>query len=309
MAAINWWEKAGDAASHSSASGEAIAHYRSALSLQGDGSSDPLANATRAKLCQKLAAILMQTEGFQSERAKGLYDQSNKIALAAQDLDTYVRGSVALLTSQYQAGLYETALEQFEKVPGSTLSQITVATRAKFLRARGTARFCVGRLVDAQSDFVAAIRDADTLQSDPQHSLLVGDPAISGRAYASETLMMLGFASQSREMAGDALRIARSRGHAFDIEWSLQVIGRTNNWLCRFGEAADALAEALSICEQYGFESHRGAVLLHYGAAQIGLGNSAKGSADFDRGCEIWTRATGPIHLSRCLAIICGCRK
>ncbi|MCX7363408.1 MAG: AAA family ATPase [Alphaproteobacteria bacterium] len=302
--AIDWWERAGDAASQSSASGEAIAHYQSALSLHDGISADLAARRQRAKLCQKLAATLMQTEGFQSARAKELYEESQKIALDAHDPDTYVRGSVALWTSQYQRGLIKSALAKFEGLSQSTLSEITVATRAKFLRARGTARYCVGRLVDARSDFIAAMQAADTLQTDPQHSLLVGDPAVSGRAYASRTLLVLGWPDRGLEMARDGVRLARNRGHAFDIEWALQAFGATSNWLRRFSEGAEALAEALSICERHGFESHRGVVLVMSGVAKIGLGDTAQGTADFDRGLEIWRTATGPIHLTQYMARI-----
>lgn len=300
--AIDWWERAGDAASQSSASGEAIAHYQSALSLYDEISSDLPACQQQAKLCQKLAATLMQTEGFQSGRARELYEESQRIALDAQDPDTYVRGSIALWTNQYQLGMFEPALAEFEGLSASTLSEVTTPTRAKFLRARGTARYCVGRLVEAQADFAAAVQTADTLQADPQHALLVGDPAITGRAYAARTLIILGWPGQGLQMARDGVQLARTRGHAFDIQWALQALGRADIWLCRFPDGAAMLTEALSICEQHGFGSHRGLALLMRGVSKIGSGDTAQGSAEFDEGFALWKKTTGLIHVTQYLA-------
>jgi tetratricopeptide (TPR) repeat protein len=117
--------------------------------------------------------------------------------------------------------------------------------------------------------------------------------------------MVLGWPDRGLEMARDGVRLARNRGHAFDIEWALQAFGANNNWLHRFAEAAEAaeaLAEAHSICEQHGFESHRGISLLQFGIAKIGLGDTVQGSADFDQGYKVWAKATGPIHLTQYLA-------
>ena len=119
--------------------------------------------------------------------------------------------------------------------------------------ALGCSQHCMGEMTDAHDTHDRAIRSHN---SESHAGLFVSgqDPLMSCLHFEAVTLWILGRLNQSRERGREADRLARKLGHPFTLQWYLTLDAMFCQIRRDYSSADARIAEAMPICEEYGFE-------------------------------------------------------
>jgi class 3 adenylate cyclase/predicted ATPase len=281
-AAIEWWGKAGDQALRRSAFQEAVSHLGKAIEM-ADKAGEASANQ-RLKIQTDLGKALMWSRGFGAEESKAAFIRARELAATIDNATERFTIYFGLWSGHLVRGELGFAREIAE-----TLRE---AERGARTTERGVARLvgmtCLwqGDFIEAQANFVEALRIDDPERNREARLRFGSDTGAAVRTYLAMTKWLLGEVGPARTLIEEAVAHAIETGHVpslvltYSFKAHLEIVR---------GDAGAARGDAEIVVKR----SQENALTLY---AALGALQSAWASAHLDG------RKTGATELRRALA-------
>jgi DNA-binding SARP family transcriptional activator/tetratricopeptide (TPR) repeat protein len=272
--AVAYYRRAADVAAARFAHAEAVRLDKEALSIVRDLPPGKDRDSQELAVLEGLAAPLNARYGYSSRELQQTLERSIELAGSLGRTSSRVSGMVALWGTQFVQGRtaegYRTASRALELAdPGSELS--------------GVAHFGVGGSsisLGMPAEGLRHLEIAAELASDAV-SLSIGTrPRVHGTAWSAHAHWLLGDDDAARSASRNAIELARSIDHPYNLAVALAYAGITyqmSHGVCGARETAGAgegprlrdapelrrtVAELRELCERYGFAYYREWVLI-----------------------------------------------
>ncbi len=292
--AIDYLQRAGEAAARRSANLEAIAHFRRAVDLlQGEPPSHER-DERELGLLIAVGAPLTACKGYSAPEVEQTYSRAGELCRAVGGESPhlfralYGTWRVHLLRADYAKAVhYSGELEKMAQ-PGDPTQQ--AATH----RAIGSTLLYLGRIPTARSHLerVIAAGSADNGTAWLEELQDVVDPWVTCQAYDSWALWLQGEQEGADRAAERAISMAANLEHPFTVDLSLAF----TSWLRQFAGDAPGVHElaerALNLALDQGFQFWVGWARIMHGWAEAVLGDPAGGIEAMQVGLREW-RAVG----------------
>ena len=267
--AVAYYRRAADVAAAMFAHAEAVRLHKEALSILGDLAPGKDRDSQELAVLEGMAAPLNARYGYSSRELEHTLERSIELAGSLGRTGSRVNGMVALWGTQFVQGRtaegYRTASRALELAdPGSELS--------------GVAHFGVGGSsisLGMPADGLRHLVIASELASDAV-SLSIGTrPRVHGTAWSAHAHWLLGDDDASLSAARDAIELARSIDHPYNLAVALAYAGITYQMSHGVRGARDAagagespglsdapdlrrtVTELRELCERYAFAYYR----------------------------------------------------
>ena len=278
--AFIYWVQAGDIAERRAASREAIAHYRSALSLLSASDIASDIRGQEPELCMKLGNALMQAEGYSSAAGIQAYQRARGTAGKLHQLENVAKAGIGMAPLLFGECRYREVLSIIGEV-STDLNRLRPQTRVQLDVMGAVASYGIGQFSTSWKLLNSAIALDEDAKCTHENPIGGGDPAIVARNYGVTVANILGHFGRLASMAEEGLAIARSRQHAFTLAWALLPFGTSRRILGRHSEALAAFDESRAICERHGFQARIGSCLMGRGTTLFDAGYAEQGLADW----------------------------
>ena len=249
--AANLWGKAGLRSLERSALVEAVEQLRRALDQIEPLSADSVLRRERLKLQVAIIAPLIHVKGYASEETKAAVERAHRLIEEAEDLGDPPEDPLLLFSVLYASVIaHQIAFDgmAFRKsaMQFLGLAESRKATVAIMVGHRLTANslLLTGSAVKGRAHFDQAIARYNPLEHRGFVTRFGQDSRVSGLAYRSIALWMLGYPKAALTDADDAISDAREIGQAATLMFALQVTFVTL-FLCGKYTAANRQLEEL----------------------------------------------------------------
>jgi tetratricopeptide (TPR) repeat protein len=294
--AVEWLDKAGDAATRAAANQETIRFMRRALRLLDSDATNQEAQRQRVRFMQKLAAALIQVEGYGSAEAFELGEAALRIAFDTKDLELYVRVCTTNGPTLFPRQEYDRVERQLARVSEQDLRTTSVIAQSRFWTVRGVVNYHRGRFAEALRDLGTARSVSDDIPASDA-SFGGGDVRFVARSYLSRAEWNFGLLDKAIVTVEQALGTARKVGDPFSVAWGLMGLGRSQIAMARYEEAVETLDEGIEICKRYGYVGRLGHVTAIRGTARVFLGDASLAASEIKDGLDLWRRSAGDFSL------------
>ncbi|HEY4939957.1 MAG TPA: adenylate/guanylate cyclase domain-containing protein [Rhizomicrobium sp.] len=290
-AAIEWWTKAGDLALRRAAFPEGAAHLRKTVEMADRPASDgnpELPIAARLKLQLAYGQALLHAKGWVSDQTIAAFARARAMATGIEDpaermaiyyglaSSSAVRGELAAMRETADAFLSDAS-----KLPGSPEEGVAH-------RLVGVARWFAGDYAGARGQLEQAVAGYDETKHAALAHVFGQDTGMAAKSFLALTLWPLGEVNRARQMADDALALARRSGHVPTLAYALFyacLFEAVNGNFARGGPHADAL---FALCQEHTMPVWgaagafmRGWSLYQRGERKVGLSEMRGGLALF----------------------------
>lgn len=295
-AAIAAWCSAGQRASREAASHEALGHFRAGLALLFDLPQGGGRDSRELDLQMGLGAAAVAAQGYASAEGAEAFRRAMELCTAHAARAESFAAVWGLWASASSRVGYEGAQQLAAElgVLAAQSSNAIHALQARFAAAdtaywRGEFTFALAALEEVERDWCADMHDAQVAEFGE-------DAGVTGAAYRSWVLWMLGREAEARAASTLSLERARQLGHPFSLAYALTFAALL---ACRLGESARAqvlAAETLEIANRHGFALWQIGATLASGWARAQQGDAA--GVEAIRQCVAATRqAMGGVTL------------
>jgi tetratricopeptide (TPR) repeat protein len=249
--ALTYYERAADIASGTFAHGEAIRLHRAALTIiaaQPDGTRRQRQELT---VLEAIAAPLNARYGYASTDLRHTVERSIELATALQRTDSILAGLVALWATQFVQGTIADAHRTAARALAMADPDSELAGSAHF--AFGGAALSLGRPAEGLRHFELAARLTARAPS-----WTVGTrPDVHCRSWSAHAQWLLGHDDQALRCSQEAVALARTIGHPYNLALSLGYAAITHQ-LREDVPAVRAITDELrTLCERHGFAYYR----------------------------------------------------
>lgn len=299
--AIDYYQLAGEKARDLSANSEAIAHFRTALTLLQATTCHPNRAERELALQLVLGNTLVRVHGYAAEevgqtfhRAHLLYQQIRALPQASQANTALPYGTLlhGLHRFYYMRGEWLAARQTGEQLMALAQQSQEPVLQAEAPRALGMTFWHQGEFTTAQQHFEQGIAVYQPSLHTHYLQLSGQDPGMICTAYTAWGLWMLGYPSQAAERLERCLALAQTVAHPFTLIYALQYAAVLHQFR---RDAAATLTQAEAIIEmaqQHGFTYYLGWGAMLRGWARVQLGQQSAGIAELHQGLARW-QATG----------------
>ena len=280
---------AGQRAGRQAASREALAHFRAGLALLGQLPEGKVRDGLELQLQVGLGAAALAAEGYASAEGAAAYARAMALCAARAGGTEGFPAVWGLWASASSRVGYEGARELAAQL-------VELAEQSANPVHALQARFAEGDTAYWRGEFALALRRLDEVESawrpefhESQLAEYGEDAGVTGAAYRSWVLWMLGREREARAASDLSLARARELGHSFSLAYALTFAALL---ACRLDEPARALAladETLAIAGRHGFALWQIGAALARGWAQAQQGNDE--GIDAIRRCVAAARA------------------
>ena len=249
--AVGLWGKAGLRSLERSALVEAVEQLRRALDQIEPLVADPISRRERLKLQVTIIAPLIHVKGYASEETKAAVERAHRLIEETENLNDPPEDPLLLFSVLYASVIaHQIAFdgEAFLKSAGHFLA---VAEKRKSAipimvghRLKGNSLLLTGSIAEGRAHFDQAIAPYNPLEHRGLVTLFGQDSRVSGLAYRSIALWMLGYPKAALKDVDNAIGDAREIGQAATLMFALQVTFVTL-FLCGKYTAANAQLEEL----------------------------------------------------------------
>ena len=307
--AILYWLRAGQLASDRSANLEAIRHVTTGLELLKMLPETPEHTQQALTLHIALGAVLLVTKGNAAPEVEDAYTRAR--ALCQQVGETPELAPVLLgLWRYYNARVQlDTARELGETLLRLAQRADDPALTVVAHHALGITEFCLGALPAARQHLEEAIAHYTPDQRRTPVFRIGQDPGVGCRAYAAQTLWVLGYPDQALAHLHDAIALAHELSHPYSLAFArcqAAIVSQYRRDVPAVHEHAEA-AVALSTEQGFPLWAATGTSLRGWALAMQGQGEA--GMAQVRQGIAAY-RATGSAllvpYLCTLLADICA---
>ena len=301
-AAFAHWIAAGDIAERRGANEEAVAHYRSARRLMGDGQLLAADRARAAEVLLKLGNAQVQTAGYQAEEVLQSYETARDAALALDQQDEAAEAGIRMGTFLFARCRNRDVLEIGGDILRGQPDRLRPETLIHLRILIGSAHCHMGDFQQSLAFSEKAIELDDQVSCTHKAPCSGADPAIVVRDLVEMAARPMGHLERALAVAEQGMAIALERGHPFSIVWASVSLVLALTSFGRYAEAVVCADRAIAICKKHGFHTRIGNVLQHRGPALFDLGDEEQGLADIQRGVTLWRERSGTFFLTRNLA-------
>jgi class 3 adenylate cyclase/tetratricopeptide (TPR) repeat protein len=301
-----FWRAAGDLATQSSSSREAVTHFTHATECLKRLGLGAASHDDEARIYLGLSGALMRADGYRSERLEHALDSAQRAARASGSASLQWRAALQTAPLCYSTGRNGEYLAAVEELKNHVPIEDNPWMRAGVLMTRGIAYFNRGEYMEAERHLQATIDLVCDLPGNDAVRIGDGDLSIVVRSYTMGCLARLGRLDEALHTGLAAERIGRGLDDRFSFAWALSVRGRAYNYV---GDHQAALADAEelnAICREHGFTARLGNALMHRGAARAHLGELEEGIEDFREGRAIWRGSGVVFHAPEHAAELAG---
>lgn len=281
--AIPYWLTAGERAGQRAAYEPAISHLNSALDLISDLPETPERDQLEAR-CQTLLALSLAARfGYAIPGVEEAYTRARMLCQRlgrTPDQFPILSGLVSFyLVRADHLVSDELAAEYVEAAQASEAPEYLIDA----YRSRGYTQFFVADLAASKATLENCInlyekhRDRDTTFVTPEN------PAVAALSVATLVLWLMGYPDQALKAQSDAVDLAESLGHPFNIAFAHSWSTVLHRWRGDPQKSAEHAKMAMQISAEHGFDAWRAVGAVHLAIAMGELGEAEKGIEIFDQ--------------------------
>ena len=249
--AVGLWSKAGLRSLERSALVEAVEQLRRALDQIEPLAADPVSRRERLKLQVAIIAPLIHVKGYASEETKAAVERAHRLIEETENLGDPPEDPLLLFSVLYASVIAHQIAFDGKALLESSARFLALAEKRKSAipimvghRLTGNSMLLTGSIVEGRAHFDQAIARYNPLEHRGLVTRFGQDSRVSGLAYRSIALWMLGYPQAALRDADNAISDAREIGQAATLMFALQVTFVTL-FLCGKYTAADAQLEEL----------------------------------------------------------------
>lgn len=294
--AIACWIEAGKLASQTSASQEAIMHFRSGITLIEALPAGPARIGLELDLQIGLGAAASAAEGYASAEGAAAYARAMTLSSQHESGPEMFRAIWGLWTGASSRASYAHALKLARQL-------LRMASKSGDPVQDQQGHFAVADTLYWQGEFTAAREHLERARMPYQtahhknHIAGFGEDAgVTSGSYLSWVLWFLGFPDQARTVSAQTLTLAHQLGHPFSQAYALTFASLLN---CRLRQPEEALAlaeETLSLANNHGFHLWQIGAALSHGWA-LAMQHRHEGVESLQRCVEVTRAAMGGVTL------------
>jgi class 3 adenylate cyclase/predicted ATPase len=292
--AIGYWQRAGQQASDRSANLEAVSHFTTGIELLKTLPETPAHTQQALTLHITLGAALQRTKGLAAPEVEDAYNQAR--ALCQQVGET--PALVPVLFGLWRVYLAQAQLHTAREIGETLLRQAQGGHDPAFAvlahYTLGVTWFWLGALPTARQHLEAGSAHYTSDQRRAPVFRMGQDPGVSCRAYAAQTLWLLGYPAQALAPLHEALTLAHALSHPFSLAWArcmAAIVSQFRRDVLVVHEHAEA-AVALSTEQGFPQWAALGTILRGWALAMQSQGE--EGMAQVRQGIAAW-QATGAV--------------
>jgi class 3 adenylate cyclase/predicted ATPase len=249
--AAGLWGKAGLRSSERSALVEAVKQLRRALDQIEPLSADPASRRERLKLQVAIIAPLIHVKGYASEETKAAVERAHRLIEEAENLGDPPEDPLLLFSVLYASVVVHQIAFDGDAFRESAAHLLALAEKRKSAipimvghRLTGNSLLLTGNIVEGRAHFDQAIARYNPLEHRGFVTRFGQDIHVSGLAFRSIALWMLGYPTAALTDVDNAIKNAREIGQAATLMFALQVTFVTL-FLCGKYTTANAQLEEL----------------------------------------------------------------
>jgi class 3 adenylate cyclase/predicted ATPase len=228
--AAKLWGKAGLRSLERSALVEAVEQLRRALDQLEPLSADPASRRERLKLQVAIIAPLIHVKGYASEETKAAVERAHRLIEEAETQGDPPEDPLLLFSVLYASVIAHQIAFDGEAFRESAAQFLALAEKRKYAipimvghRLKGNSLLLTGSIVEGRAHFDQAIAGYSPLVHRDLVTRFGQDSRVSGLAYRSIALWMLGCPDAALTDADNAISDAREIGQAATLMFALQV--------------------------------------------------------------------------------------
>ncbi len=287
--AVHYWQQAGERAIAQSAHVEAISHLRKGLEVLAIQPDTPERAQTELHMQIMLGPALMAVRGQAAPEVEEVYARAHALCQQVDEAPQVFPVLRGLWNYYLVRGELGTAAELGEALLtlAERLQQRDLLTEANWVV--GVNRFLLGEFVRALTHLQQGLAFHDPQR--PRSFGVLQEPDVGCLCYIAQVQWYLGYPDQARASIEEALSLAQTLGHPYNIMWS-QFFAAYLALLCRDAKAVALHVEAvMDLAAEQSFRLWAAVGMLFHGWALEELGQSEEGMSQMRQGLEA-TRAT-----------------
>lgn len=287
-AAVDHWQKAGEAALARAATREAVSHFSNAIDCStrlGDvsGGAERMTHLHLA-----MANALMQAEGYRSERLGKTLEDARLAAANTASVELQCDVALSLAPFFYATGRNHDYLTLAEEQLANGANLLPTAHLSGLWATKGIAHSNRGEEPLAAEALRKALDLIDRVDPSRCISFAGADQRVSAQAYFSDSLMILGFFDAAVEEKKRLMQNFDQLDKPFDLAWHLLVQCQLCALLGQYEELLDYATKIVEICERHGYTARRSSGLRWRGHARSHLGDLHAGIDDVRESVVLW---------------------
>lgn len=297
--AIRAWMEAGRVAAGRSASPEAVAHYRSALTLLPELSDDSVRSDLEYQINISLAPALTAVFGYAAPEVEDAYRRASDLAVAGGDLSRQFMTIRGLASTH----LLRAEIDQASRLATKALDVADQSGEIEYLLEAtswlGTVAFFGGRFDEAAERFEATASIHDPVDH-RHHGLQFGlDPLVLADAHRSWLWYLQGETSKALDLADRTVDFARSLDHPLSLAHSLNYLAGLSQMTGDLETVITTASEEIALAVEYGYPhyTHYGGILLGYARAKTEGGDAEQTERSLAARLETGAALALPYHL------------
>jgi class 3 adenylate cyclase/predicted ATPase len=292
--AIGYWQRAGQQASDRSANLEAVSHLTTGIGLLTTLSETPARTQQAVTLHIALGAALQRTKGLAAPEVEHAYARARELCEQVGETPALVPVLFGLWRVYLARAQLHTARELGDTLLRQAQGGHDPACAVLAHYTLGVTWFWLGALPTARQHLEDGIAHYTPDQRRAPVFRMGQDPGVSCRAYAAQTLWLLGYPAQALTPLHEALALAHALSHPFSLAWArcmAAIVSQFRLDVLAVHEHAEA-AVALSSAQGFPQWAALGTILRGWALAMQGQGE--EGMAQVRQGIAAW-RATGAV--------------
>jgi predicted ATPase/class 3 adenylate cyclase len=275
--ALPYWQRAGQRAAQQSAHREAIAHLSKALEVLNLLPALPERAEKELDIQMAIGPAFMALEGWAAAEVGRTYTRAHELCQQIGETPKLFPVLYGLWRYYNTRGKGDLARESGEQLVVLARRQDDAALLLLARQALGSTLYFMGEFALART----YLEEAKGFRDDHQHRTLAlhygTAPGVQCLAYGAQAMWFLGYPTQARQWAREAIRLAQRLNHSHSEAMAVYYTARLEV-LRRDAESAyDQAQAAISLSTEQGFASFRAMGTFMQGWAQVEQGHKPEG--------------------------------
>ncbi|MGH8063949.1 MAG: AAA family ATPase [Candidatus Entotheonellia bacterium] len=292
--AVIYWQRAGEHASDRSANVEAVSHFTTGIELLTTLPETPARTQQALTLHIALGAALQRTKGLAAPEVEHAYTRARALCQQVGEPPELVPVLFGLWRFYLARPQLHTARELGETLLRQAQGGHDPAVAVLAHYTLGVTWFWLGALPTARQHLEEGIAHYTADQRRAPVFRMGQDPGVSCRAYAAQTLWLLGYPEQALVRLHEALALAHALSHPFSLAWArcmAAIVSQFRPDVLAVHEHAEA---AIALSTEQGFPQWAALGTILRGWALAMQGQGEEGMAQVRQGIAAW-RTTGAV--------------
>ena len=297
--AVRQWMAAGRVAARRSASPEAVAHYRAALSLLPQIADDPLRNDLEYRINIALAPALTAVFGYAASEVEVAYRRASDLAVEGGDVSRQFMTTRGLASTH----LLRAEIDRAAVLANRALDIAGESGETEFLLEAtswsGTTAFFGGRFSEASNRFTETADLYDPVEH-RHHGLQFGiDPLVLSDTHRSWLWHLQGETARGLELVQRTVAFARELGHPLSLAHSLNYLAGLSQMTGDLDTVITTATEEVALAVEYGYPhyTHYGGIFLGHARAKSEDGDTVETERSLAARLETGAALALPYHL------------